>query len=232
VTTDIDVPRLGEGIYTFAEAARIIRNAVDPISSDTLRRWVKTDLVPADRHDPISGDDALTFDDLVSLEVVRRLRHQDVHVGHRRKRTSLQCIRRVEATLREEHGIHRPFARKLFYTDGASVWAEVVGPDGSKHMVELEGKRPNHVVWRQAIATFAEQIEWGDEGRALAWRPTPWVEINPDVQYGAPVVAGTRVPVATIEAQLKGGTPSQVADWYDLEVRQVEGIREFLAVRS
>lgn len=224
MSADTEVPRLGEGIYTFAEAARIIRNAVDPVSPATLRSWVHSGLVSADRYDPTLDRDVLTFDDLVSLEVVRRLRR------HGPRRTSLQKIRQVESRLREDYELHRPFAWQIFYTDGASVWAKIAGPYGAVDTIEVHGKRANHYVWAEAIATFAEQIAFDEYGRAAAWRPTQWVEINPRVQFGTPVVSGTRVPVSVIDAQLEAGSVAEVARWYGLEVRQVEGVRQYLAL--
>lgn len=224
MTADFDAPRLGEGAYTFAEAARIIRNAVDPVSPETLRSWVNTGLVPADRYDPALDEEVLTFEDLVSLEVVRRLRRDAPHPA------TLQQIRRVEQVLRTRFNIHRPFARRIFYTDGANVWAQVTEDDGTEGTVQLRGKGDHaYYVWAEAIGTFADRIEW-HEDRAMAWRPTPWVEINPRVQFGGPVITGTRVPVSTIAAQLEAGTPEEVARWYDLDVQAVRGVSEYLAL--
>lgn len=226
MTADLDVPRLGEGIYTFAEAARIIRTAVDPIGPGTLRNWVKSGLVPADRYDLDLDEELLTFEDLVSLEVVRRLRRDAPHPA------TLQQIRRVERTLRQRYDLHRPFARRIFYTDGANVWAQVSEDDGTEGTIEFRGKGEHaYYVWAEAIGTFADRIIWDeDDGRATIWRPTPWVEINPRIQFGAPVVAGTRIPVSTIVAQLEGASPEDVARWYGLEVRAVRGVSEYMAL--
>lgn len=213
-------PGLGQGLYTFSEAARILRNAVEPVSASTLRRWTTSGLVsPASVT--AAGEPLLNFDDLVSLEVIRRFRREHV---------SLPSIRRLEEELRLRHQLARPFAYQIFYTDGADVWAKVAGPDGTMHLIEIRGRRPNHYVWVGAIETFATQIDFGEDGRAEVWRPSRWVEINPHLQFGAPVVAGTRIPVSTIAAQLRAATPEDVARWYDLEPEQVRGVQEYVAV--
>ena len=67
----------------------------------------------------------------------------------------------------------------------------------------------------------------GPRERASGWQLSPWVEIDPERQFGAPVVRGTRIPVSTIEAQLRAGSPVEVADWYGLRVEQVEGVRDY-----
>jgi uncharacterized protein (DUF433 family) len=164
----------------------------------------------------------LTFDDLISLEIVRRFRAE---------RVSLQGLRRLESRLRELFpGRERPFAYKVFFTDGATVWVQHNASESNPLVEEVIGRRRGHWVWRDAIKTFAEEIRFsGTDQRAVSWALTPWVEINPTVQFGAPVVTGTRVPVSTIEANLSVGSPTEVADWYGLRPRQVEGVREYLA---
>ncbi|MEW6154231.1 MAG: DUF433 domain-containing protein [Actinomycetota bacterium] len=97
-------------------------------------------------------------------------------------------------------------------------------------MIELVGRQRNHFVWRPAIETFAEQIRYGPDSHASGWDLSPWVEIDPSVQFGTPVVRGTRVPVRTIAANLRAGTPEDVADWYGLTVQQVQGVIEYLAL--
>ncbi len=210
-------PRLGEGVYTFAEAVGILRAFDASVTVRQLRHWMDTELVtPSYRADdtPI-----LNFDDLISLEVIRRFRNEG---------TSLQRVRKLQDAMRRHvPALGKPFAYQRFYTDGASVWAEEIGETGPI-VVELLGRRRHHYAWTDAIRTFATDIRFeGEDGRASTWRLSPWVEIDPAVQFGAPVVAGTRVPVRVIEANLEAGSAAEVADWYGLTVSQVEGVRNF-----
>ena len=162
----------------------------------------------------------LSFDDLISLEVVRRLRDGGA---------SLQSIRAVEQTLREEYpDLDRPFAFEVFFTDGANVWVSVAG---DTHLVKELHHRKNQFAWRDAIATFATDIKFeGPRGHATRWQLSPWIEINPAIQHGSPVVTGSRVTIKTIAANLEAGTPEQVSEWYGLRVEQVEGVRDYLAI--
>jgi uncharacterized protein (DUF433 family) len=217
--TATDIPRLGEGIYTFSEAAGILRGITREVSTRQLRYWMNTGLTPASHA--VDGESVLSFEDLISLEIVRRLK---IEGG-----ASLQSIRKVEAALRRYFPLYeRPFAHKVFFTDGADVWAEVVG-EGGRIVLQLTGSRRDHYAWRDAVATFAKDIRFeGSDAHASRWHLSPWVEINPAVQFGAPVVVGTRVPITTIEANLEVGTPAEVADWYGLRIAQVEGVKEYL----
>jgi uncharacterized protein (DUF433 family)/DNA-binding transcriptional MerR regulator len=210
-------PELGQGIYTFPEAARIITRSGSLVSPRQLRYWIHRGLTPSAHK--AGGFTVLTFTDLVSLEAVRRFRTCGV---------SLQAVRKLERVLRQEYpNIGRPFAHQIFFTDGVSVWAEV--NPGESDVIEVLGRHPRQYAWRSAIRSFAEEIRFGEDRTAEAWVVSHWVEIAPDVQFGAPVVRGTRIPIRTIAANLEVGSPKEVADWYELSVDQVEGVRKYLA---
>jgi uncharacterized protein (DUF433 family) len=54
------------------------------------------------------------------------------------------------------------------------------------------------------------------------------VEINAAVHHGAPIIRGTRVPVARLVGAVAGGDPiSQVADDYGVSVDDVKAALEF-----
>ena len=218
-----DGPQLGDGIYSFPQAAAILSRRERPISSRRLRHWMNTGLAPAtyqvgDRH-PL-----LTFHDLISLEVVGRF----VDAGW-----SVQGVRRVEEEVRAEFQRVRPFAYKNFYTDGLSLWAKRHSDDD--HVTELvtkrKAQRDKPLAIAGAVLTFANEIRFeGPDQAAAAWELSPWIEINPDIQFGAPVVRGTRVPISTVQANLAVGTPGEVADWYDLTLDEVHGVRDYLGL--
>lgn len=215
-TRSVDI---GSGIYTFTEASRILRSVAQDVTERQVRYWAKAGLaLPI----PVEDEDfsVLSFEDLVSLEIVRRFKS----IG-----TPLQRVRRFDERLREQFDVDHPFAYKIFFTDGASVWAQIDDDPGS--VLELVGRRPGHYAWKNVIATFAQQIRWADgqPAHAAGWHLTNWVEIDPLIQFGAPVVSGTRIPIRTIEANLQAGDPKEVADWYGLDVRAVLGVRDYLA---
>jgi uncharacterized protein (DUF433 family)/DNA-binding transcriptional MerR regulator len=211
---------LGTGIYTFSEAARIIRSAGSRVSARQLRYWINRGLA---EPIPVADENfaVLSFEDLISLEIVRRFRT----VG-----ASLQRVRVFNKELRAQFpALDHPFAYKVFFTDGASLWAKI--GEGPTDVIELVGKHRGHCVWGDAIATFAKAIRWSDEviPHAAGWRLNQWVEVDPAIQFGAPVVKGTRVTARTIGANLQEGSPEEVADWYGLDVESVLGVRDYLA---
>ncbi len=201
--------RLSEGIYSFPQAAAIVgRHSL--ATREQLRRWLAVIIAPT--GGPHSMETA-SFLDLVSLETVRRFRDQG---------TSLQKVRKVLEALRTaEPDVARPLAHRSFFTDGVSVWADVVG-----RTEELVGRNRRQLAFRDAVRTFADEIRFVNDA-AAAWDISPWVGIDPLVCFGAPTVRGTRIPVKTILANLADATEWEVADWYELSVCQVRGVAEY-----
>lgn len=204
VATEI-APEAGTGIYSFPAAARIVHE--DP---RRLRSWMKTGLTPASYTQPAGKSDVLSFHDLVSLEMVKRLSARGV---------SLQKIRVLESELRRyKPDVTRPFAHEIFFTDGVDIWYQLEPDD--QRLVQATGRNQRHVAWREAVRSFAEEIVY-EQGIAVRWIPDEHISIDPKVQFGAPVVEGTRVTVTTIAANLEVGTAEQVANWFDLTIEEV-----------
>lgn len=208
-------PRVGEGLYSVTEAAHLLTQCDRAVPPAKIRRWLDTAL-SFGRRDLGDGDAGLSFHDLVSLELVARFRQRGA---------SLQRVHRLEAQLQRQYpAMARPFAWRIFFTDGTSVWA---GLDGDPSLVEIVGKRPDHYVWTGAIASFATEVDYAASGEAKVWRRAKGVELDPTRQQGQPVVAGTRVPVSTVIGGLAVGSASEVADWYGLSAEQVADAAAF-----
>lgn len=205
-----DLVNKSPGVYSFAQASRILaRSGTSSVA--TVRSWWKSGLV----HDNEPGD-LLTFHDLVSLELVRRFRAAGV---------PLQKVRKLEVALRQRQPMFsRPFAHNTFFTDGAAIWAEANGATE-----EIIGQQQNHLVFAEAIATFATEITYRHDV-AVGWDLSQLVEVDPLVSFGQPVIRGTRIPVETVLANLESGSKEEVADMYGISVLQVNGAIEFASV--
>jgi uncharacterized protein (DUF433 family) len=58
----------------------------------------------------------------------------------------------------------------------------------------------------------------------------PGIAVNPDVRFGKPCVAGTRVDVATVVGAIAAGeTPQTVAEEYQLSGEQVQAALRYAA---
>ena len=199
----------GAGIYSFPQVAQIVERDRD-VSRAQIRRWMTVVRPPTHHKDAAA---TIGFLDLIGLEMVCRFRDRGA---------SLQRVRRVLDGMRERFPhIHHPLAHESFYTDGHSVWIEFQG-----HAEEIVGNRTGQRAITSAIKTFAEEIQFID-GRAASWDVARWIEINPRICFGAPVVAGTRIPVKAIVASLKEDPPEEVARGFNLSVTRVKACAEF-----
>lgn len=167
------------------------------------------------------------------LELVRRFRAKGV---------SLQRVRKLESELKRQYPkIVRPMAYDVFYTDGSGIWHQL-NPDDDTVVEEIVGRRPRHYAWTPAIRTFADEIRYEPDKAlpteeraprmAAAWNLSGWVEINPAIQFGAPIVRGTRIPISAIIADLGSGSPEDVAEWRGLHVKQVEDVRDYFVAAA
>jgi uncharacterized protein (DUF433 family) len=74
---------------------------------------------------------------------------------------------------------------------------------------------------------YLSRLSFDAAGVAMAWAPAPYVLLDPRIQAGAPCVAGTRIPTATIHALLDDESVDEVADEYGLTVEQVDAADKF-----
>lgn len=213
-------PELGQGVYTIPEAARVLGlvHGQDAPSLRRVRSWL-ADGLSFGTSETEFGFEVLSFLDLISLETVNRLTDY----------LSVRRIKQLEAEIRRDFpDLKQPYANQIFYTSGQSVWMKY-----QDFVVEVgKGRHRGHLVLKKILTTFAAEIRFNDEGVATRWVPNDHMEINPHVQFGAPVVRNTRIPVSTIVSNLKAGTPQQVADWYGLSAEQVEGLATYLSLKA
>lgn len=216
-TTDLEI---GVGIYSLPNASQILKRSDRKMSTRQVRSWARRGLTYG-VHDTESGSGVLTFQDLVSLEVEGRLRRAGM---------TSQGVRQLEHRLRVAFPEwDHPLARGIFYITGRRVWA-TMDPSHPNILFEVLGKMRDQYVMSPMVKPFCRQVTFDeDDRRAIRWDLNDWVQIDPLIQFGAPIVKGTRTPVSTIAANLRAGTAEQVADWYDLTLEQILGVKDYLS---
>ncbi|WP_419842067.1 DUF433 domain-containing protein [Candidatus Poriferisodalis sp.] len=201
---------MNEGIYSVRQATNIVSRNRN-ISERHVRRWLVVVRSPEKhRH----GSATINFLDLIGLEMACRFRSE---VG-----ASLQRVRKVlEAMHRRFSELKHPLAQESFFTDGQSVWIDFEG-----HLEEIVGDQRGQIAVKSAIRTFAEEIQFID-GQASVWDISEWIEINPRICFGEPVISGTRIPVSSIVACLEIDSPEEVARGFEISVKRVEACAKF-----
>jgi uncharacterized protein (DUF433 family) len=78
-------------------------------------------------------------------------------------------------------------------TDGRDVW--IVGDE--PHQVEAASGPRGQQASRIALAAYLRSVQYTDNV-ASTWVPAEHVLVSPHVQFGEPVIQGTRVPTAAV----------------------------------
>lgn len=127
-------------------------------------------------------------------------------------------IRRAETWLRDETRNSRPFATEQLWTERSEVFAEFRNRlvAASRH-----GQLAMNMVEEYLIPVHG--LRFNESHVAASWEPRDGVLLDPRIQFGAPVVKGTRVPTRAIWGMTEGGDSIEfVANAYRITADEVK----------
>ena len=202
------VAALGYGLYTFAEAAKLTG-----LKPSRVREWFRghgderiRPLLAGD-YQPVGGDYAISFHDLVDVYVAGQLREHGVSLQHIRK-----VYKKMAVSLETSH----PFCRKELLTDGKKVFMENSPGSGSPQLTEaLTGQG----VFPELILPFLRRIDY-DKMQLLAarWRIADEIVVDPTICFGKPAVEAVGIPTAILAAAYRANDKDAdlVGEWYNV----------------
>ena len=209
-----------EGIYDVPEVARYLKAATNgsevyPVDSTKLIRWIRRGLASPDLIDIPGAELLITFEDLVSMRVIAALRAAGV---------SWPAIKRGEQWLRNETGSRRPFATEVIWAGQGQVfsdWTDLL------LSASLNGQTAFEMLRRYLIPIHG--LKFNDTSQlATSWEPITNVLLEPQVQFGAPCIKGTRIPTRTIAGMIEAGdTVEWVAEAFQLTQSEVKAARDW-----
>ena len=209
---------LGDGIFTTVEISHILK-----IDKRSIRYWVKNYLKSKiafyTNHDYVkdvqSNTGVLDFYSLIETFVFYQLR--DKGFSSKKIISAHQSISKALST-------PFPFAnQKLLVSGGIIIF---------KHDEELL-TADEHLQYslKEIILHFAEKIDFGDNGLAKQFYPLgrdKSIVVNPDHQFGAPIISGTNITAQTLaDLYSAGETKEFIANIYDLNVDVVDDAINF-----
>jgi uncharacterized protein (DUF433 family) len=204
-----------EGIYEAAEAAKYLKatshaHVVYPLSSAKLIRWIRNGLGdPALAHVP-GRELVIAFPDLISMRVVAALRNSGV---------SLQAIGTAERWLREVTGQRHPLATEIIWAGQGQVfaeWGDQLVSGSARGQMALDMLR-EYLIPIHGL-TFDKE-----SGSAISWEPSNGIVLQPQVQFGAPCIKGTRIPTRSLAGMVEAGdSVESVAKAYNLTSEMVQ----------
>ena len=209
-----------EGIYDVPEAARYLRatshaERLYPVSSRKLIGWVRRGLASPELSEIPGRELLIEFEDLVSMRVIAALRCAGV---------SWPEIHSTNRWLRDQTGHLRPFATEALWTGQGQIfveWAEklISGSRNGQMAFDLlrEYLIPVHGLKFDAVSQAA-----------VSWEASYGVVLEPETQFGAPCLKGTRIPTRTIVGMIEAGdSPHWVAQAYGISLEEVQAARDW-----
>jgi uncharacterized protein (DUF433 family) len=168
--------QIGQGIYSLAELRLYVAYYGKPGDGELALTWLTQALNPV-AHQPRLPD--YSFADLISLFVVRELKKLGVKSWR---------IREAEAYMRTRFGTDRPFVSEEVVTDGTRVFIR----SEIDEQIELANRGGGQQVSHEVMRPYLRNVMFSD-GWATSWSPLEHVVLDPQVQFGEPVIAGTRI---------------------------------------
>jgi len=181
--------------YSQAEAARYLG-----LPRATLHGWT----AGRDRLIEPVEDEYLSFNNVVEAYVLSALRRE-----HKLK---MGVIRRALDFVRAQMKVERPLLQRTFETDGVDLFVAELDRlvNASQH---------GQIASRVLIADHLSRIERDERGLAAKLFPVVrslspdgliasmprHIVIDPSVQFGRPVIAGTRIRVAAVASRYESG---------------------------
>ena len=219
-TVPMSVSILGNGVYTFPEAAWLVQ-----LRAARIREWFRS-REPQDSRKPIfqgdypsvDGEFAISFHDLVDVFVAGQLREYGV---------SLQTLRKVYAKMQKYYRVKHPFCRQELLTDGKNVFTLGLDTEG---LDEIADALTRQKVFPRIIQPFLKRIDYAVATKlAVRWRIAEMVVVDPEVCFGKPIVEDTGIATAILSAayHANGRDADVVADWFDVHSSHVLAAAKF-----
>ncbi len=223
----------GLGVYTLSDAARLV--AAD---RQKIQRWLYGYVYSATQNGQAishqspalwvptysgSGlvERVIGFQDLLELRVV----HEFVRHG-----VPLSVIRRCLKAAKDLFGADHPFTRRRFITDGRTIYQDAMR--SGEEEGEILDLKTRQYAFREIIKdSLYSGIEY--EGSfARRWYPEPrshTVVIDPELQFGHPVIAESGVPTDSLYASYlaEGKSKEIVAKLFEVPLGHVTAAVRF-----
>ena len=219
-------PRLvGTGLYTPAEAGRLLR-----VAPGKLSRWLRGHTMKGTRYERLwepqvdigDGHVYLGFRDLMEARVVDAFIRQGI---------SAIRIRRAIQVAAEMIAESHPLATNRFRTDGREIFLQVIETDEhGRERERLLNLFQKQYEFRGIIEPILKTVDFGDEGDPLQWWPQgrrAGIVVDPARAFGAPIEAKTSVPTSILAEAAHALGITEAAASYDVAETAVRRALDF-----
>lgn len=212
---------IGKGVYTLSDVYKITN-----ISKQKLVRWIRGytyyrndkafKVHPFFTADYQSAEAGLTFSflDVIELLFINSFATRGV---------SLQTIRLAADRASELLKTAHPFAQKIFYTDGKTIFAEIAIKHNESDLLDLIKKQYQFEKILEPL--LYRCLDFDESNAASRWWPLGKkgrIVIDPERNFGKPIIDSLNIKVETIvDLVRRNKSVSEIADWYDIDCESI-----------
>lgn len=214
---------LAAGLYSPREAGRILE-----VGTATVKRWAFGYRRHGKRYEAAINtelpemDDvsALTFLELIELLLIK---------GFLAAGASWPMVHTAFTTASKLIDEPHPFASKRWFADPGGIYLDLAEASEEQDLIEMS--RYGQMASDEVLGIYLRQIEFDVEDVARRWYPLGKdgpIVLDPSVEFGSPVVAGTRIETEVLWQYAEGGEEiGAIADAYELQQDKVEAAITF-----
>lgn len=212
--------RIGEGIYTARDVSNILKISKRS-ATYILNSYIRDDLAKTMQFvynfEPEKGV-FINFKSLIQIMVFTRLREK----GYKKKQ-----ILGSFKTMANHFNTNYPFADKInnIITAGSDIMFNNEDGDLVKADSSLQ------YAMREILQDLITKIEFSKDGYALRFYPlgiNKSIVVDPEIQFGSPVIKGTRINTSIIYQLYNSGEEIEtISSMYDLTNQEIKDAIEF-----
>jgi hypothetical protein len=195
---EVSMELVGVGLYTPAEAARLLH-----VPAPKISRWLRGHRIGDRQYQPLwspqvdlgDGKIFLGFRDLMEVRIAAKFIGQGL---------SPQRVRAAIERARTIIGDDRPLSTDRFRTDGREIFLRIVETDDEGQPNErLLNLFRSQYEFKHVIEPLLKSIDFDQSGVPLQWWPLgrkAHILVDPARSFGQPIDAATSVPTAILAA--------------------------------
>lgn len=233
--TKLDRPAatLFAGSYTLRDTAVLLRATTPPsdknlglwrrqhdrfIEATThhVAQWIRRGLGWEEPYRVSSRDRVITFADLVRLRMIALFRSRGI---------AYKAILGAEDYVRRLRGIPQPFVTEEMWTARSDVFVRFTNE-------LIAASQYGQLAFVEMMSEFLTPANHGllfaSGGKPVQWQPSPAVLLDPEIQFGAPCIEGTRVETRSLWSLKQAGDSIEtLAEAFQLRQEQVSDAVEW-----
>jgi len=205
-------PKIGDGIFTIPEAARIV--GMDNIKLKTwINKYWGEEYTSGERQKKV-----INFKLLIESQIIEMIRSHGVSF----KEINGARAKYVEHFKVEYPFAYQPFVKNLKYDKKRLFFKQ------NDFTFEI---RTNQIVPEKLIEEFLKKIDFEKGGYAKSFYPLGKdhnIVVDPKIKFGKPIIEGTGIPARIIYDFLMAGDDiKDLSEAYEIDERKINDVLEF-----